>query len=224
MSLKKEERVEKEVKKGFKKFWFLLWNDNSFKGWLFSLIFLFVFIKLIFFPFLNLVTGTTLPLAIVESCSMYHQGNVFSNFNNWFGRHETKYQEMNITKQEFQNFGFNRGFSKADILFIVKANPDKLKVGEIIAFNSGSRGTPVIHRIIKIQEKNNEKIFTTMGDNNAKLLVPGNNAGGVDEREINENQLVGKAVVRIVPLFGWVKLIFFESLKSESERGFCKEN
>lgn len=221
MSLRK---IGETGKKGFKKFWFLLWKDNSLKGWIFSLIFLFVFIKFIFFPGLSWVTGTSLPLAIVESCSMYHEGNFFSTFNSWFDRHEAKYETFNVTKEKFSDFSFRRGFSKGDILFIIKANPDKVKVGDIILFNSGNRGTPVIHRIIKIEEKNGEKIFSTIGDNNAQMLTPGNNPAGIDEREIKSNQLVGKAVFRIVPFAGWAKLIFFEGLKPASERGFCKEN
>src|SRR4030042_125670 len=115
MSLRK---IGENSKKGFKKFWFLLWKDNSLKGWIFSLIFLFVFIKFIFFPVLSLVTGTALPLAIVESCSMYHQGNVFSNFDSWFEEHDLKYSEFDITRTEFEDFSFRRGFSKGDILFI----------------------------------------------------------------------------------------------------------
>lgn len=217
-------KIEEGTKKGFKKFWFLLWKDNSIKGWLFSLIFLFVFIKFIFFPFLNLVTGTTLPLAIVESCSMYHRGNVFSNFDSWFDKHETKYESISITKEKFQSFIFKKGFSKGDILFIIGTNPDKLKIGDIILFKSGNRNTPIIHRVINIQEENGERIFTTIGDNNAQILIPGNNLGGVDERKITEEQLVGKAVFRIAPGIGWVKLIFFEGSKSQSERGFCTES
>jgi signal peptidase I len=218
--LKKEEG---KVKKGFKKFWFLLWKDNSIKGWLFSLVFLFVFIKLIFFPLLNLATGTSLPLAIVESCSMYHQGNILSNFNEWFGRHETKYDPINITKDEFQKFKLDNGFSKGDILFIVGANPTKLKIGDIIVFSSGTGNTPVIHRIINIKEENGKRVFTTMGDNNAVVLVPSNNAGGVDERTITESQLIGKASFRLAPGLGWIKLIFFEGSKPVSERGLCSE-
>ena len=213
-----------DIKKGLKKFWFLLWEDNSIKGWLFSLIILFIFIKFIFFPFLNFTTGTTLPLAIVESCSMYHQGNFFSNFDDWFGRHETKYLGINISKTEFQSFIFRNGFSKGDILFIIKADPEKLKIGDIIAFNAGTGGTPVIHRIVKITEENGQRIFSTMGDNNAKMLIPSNNLGGVDETRITAQQLVGKAAFRVVPWFGWVKLVFYEGLKPESERGFCREN
>lgn len=221
MNLKK---VGETGKKGFKKFWFLLWKDNSIKGWIFSLIFLFVLIKFILLPGLSLVTGTSLPLAIVESCSMYHEGNFFSTFNSWFDRHESKYETRNITKENFSDFSFRRGFSKGDILFIVKANPDKLKLGDIILFNSGNKGTPVIHRIIKIEERDGEKIFTTMGDNNAQMLIPGNNLAGIDEREIRSGQLVGKAVFRIAPFVGWAKLIFFEGSRPASERGFCKEN
>ena len=63
-----------------------------------------------------------------------------------------------------------------------------------------------------------------MGDNNNGLLVPENNAAGVDEREITSDQLVGKAVFRVTPWFGWAKLVFFENLRPESERGFCLEN
>lgn len=211
------------LKKGWKRFWFLLWKDNSIKGWIFSMIFLFVFIKFIFFPVLDLATGTSLPLAIVESCSMYHQANVFSNFNNWFERHETKYQEFGISKNTFEHFIFRRGFSKGDILFLIKANPDKLKVGDIIAFNSGIKNTPVIHRIIKIKETNGERTFTTIGDNNPAVLIPRNNAGEVDEREIKAEQLVGKAVFRVVPYLGWVKLIFYENSRPPEDRGFCSE-
>jgi signal peptidase I len=220
----KLKEVGEKIKKGFKKFWFLLWKDNTIKGWLFSMIFLFVFIKFIFFPLLSLTTGTALPLAIVESCSMYHQGNVLSNFNEWFQRHEVKYSLLGINEPEFQTFSLKNGFSKGDILFIVGANPAKLKVGDIITFNSGTRGTPVIHRIIAIKEENGKRVFTTIGDNNAQSLNPSNNPSGVDERQIQESQIVGKAVFRIVPGLGWIKLIFFESSKSASERGFCIEN
>lgn len=215
---------KKSLKENLKKFWNLLWKDNSFKGWLFSIIFLFVFIKFIFLPGLSLLTGTSMPMAIVESCSMYHRWNVFSNFDGWFERHESKYSEFNITQEQFEKFELNGGFSKGDILFIVKANPDKLKVGDVILFNSGTKGTPVIHRLIKIEEKNGEKIFTTLGDNNNGMLSPENNLAGVDEREIREEQLVGKAIFRLTPWFGWAKLIFFEGIRPESERGFCHEN
>ena len=214
------------IKKFWKKLWFILWKDNSLKGWIFSIIFLFVFIKFIFFPILGLVTGTALPLAIVESCSMHHQGNVFSNYDKWWERHEDKYQALEITKEDFQGglSKFRRGFTKGDILFLIKAKPERLKIGNIVAFNSGTRNVPVIHRIIDIKQENGEFIFTTIGDNNVQILTKSNNDLGVDEREIKSEQLVGKAAFRIVPYLGWGKLIFFEHLKSEAEKGVCPEN
>jgi len=203
------------VKIFFERFWYLLWKDNSFKGWLLSLIVIFVFIKFIFFPLLSLATGTSLPLAIVESCSMYHQGNVFSIFSNWWEKYDGKYASMGIDESEFSKFIFRRGFSKGDILFIVRARPEKIKIGDIIIFNVNQQ-TPIIHRVMNITQKDGVYFFSTMGDNNNGQLS--------FEKEINEDRVMGKAVFRIVPYIGWAKLVFFEGQKPINERGFCKEN
>lgn len=198
----------------FKKFWHFLWKDNSFKGWVFSLVFLFIFIKLIFFPILSLATGTSLPLAIVESCSMYHKGNLFSDLNTWWDRQEDKYSKFEIDKLDFQKFSMENGFNKGDILLILRANPEKLNEGDIIIFNADQKN-PVIHRIIEIKEKDGEKVFSTIGDNNAGQFN--------FEKEIMEERLVGKAVLKLAPYIGWVKLIFYEWSKPFSERGLCNE-
>jgi signal peptidase I len=208
-------KFKKQVKKYWKKFWFLLWKDDSWKGWLFSVVFLFLFIKLIFFPVLNLVTGTSLPLAIVESCSMYHDGNLFSNFDAWYERHDTKYSEFTINKLDFQDYSFKRGFNKGDILFIVGTAPEKLKEGDVIIFQ-GNQRNPIIHRIIDIKEQDGKRVFSTIGDNNNGQLSI--------EKEITEDQIIGRAVFRLAPYLGWGKLIFFEPLRPDSERGLCQEN
>ncbi len=208
--------MEKEDwKKFWKKFWWVVWKDESFRGWIISIIFIFIIIKFIFFPVLSLATGTSLPLAIVESCSMYHKGNVFSNYDSWWERHENKYLEFEISNEQFKDFNFRRGFSKGDILFLIKAKPEKLEMGDIIVFDAG-RKNPIIHRIIEINQTDNEYIFSTIGDNNNGQLSV--------EKEIKQEQLVGKAVFRITPSLGWGKLIFYERLRPESERGFCEEN
>jgi membrane protein insertase Oxa1/YidC/SpoIIIJ len=82
MKIKKVSEIKdpNKFKQFIKRFWWIVWKDDSFKGWVISLIFVFVLIKFIFFPFLNLVTGTKLPLAIVESCSMYHNKDIFVKF------------------------------------------------------------------------------------------------------------------------------------------------
>jgi signal peptidase I len=208
------EGKQNKIKRFFNKFWKIVWKDDSFKGWLISLVFIFVVIKFIFFPILNLATGTELPLAIVESCSMYHTGNVFSSFDNWWNRHDSKYNNIDIDKSKFEDFTFKRGFSKGDILFIIKAKPEKINLGDVIIFNAGEKN-PIIHRVISVRQENGEYIFSTMGDNNNGQLSI--------ETSIKSNQLVGKAIFRIVPSVGWVKLIFYEHLRPQSERGFCDE-
>jgi signal peptidase I len=213
------------LKEVWKKFWHLLWVDESLKGWIFALVFLFIFVRLILFPLLSIVTGTALPLAIVESCSMYHKPEIplIYDFDKWWQNHEEKYTQLNITKEQFKKFTLKNGFSKGDILFSIKAKPQDLKVGDIIMFQT-TKQNPLIHRIINIRYENNEYIFTTIGDNNKISFTATNNPYWIDEINIKENQLVGKAVFKIAPYLGWSKLIFFEHSRTSSERGLCKED
>lgn len=213
---------KKGIRGFFSKFWFLLWKDNSLKGWILSIIILFVFIRFVFFPLLGLVSGSSLPLAIVESCSMYHKGDIFSNFNSWWQRHDSKYQALGINESQFSGFKFDNGLDKGDVLLIVGVNPNKLKIGNIIVFNSGTGNAPVIHRIVNITIENGTRVFTTMGDNNNGFLTPNDNPGHVDERTIYPNQIIGKAEFMIAPFIGWVKLIFFDA-RSDNP-GLCIEN
>lgn len=199
----------------WKSFWRVFWRDDSFKGWIISIIFLFILIKGLFFPILELSTGTALPLVIVESCSMYHQDNILSNPDEWWINYDNKYQKFGIFEEDFKEFAMKRGFNKGDILFITKAKPDKLEIGDIIIFNANYRN-PVIHRIINIQKTDQGLTFSTIGDNNNGQLSI--------EKQISENQLIGKTSVKLVPYAGWIKLIFFEKLKPPSERGFCNQN
>lgn len=208
------------AKKFFKKTWFLLWKDNSFKGWIFSLIIIFILIKFVFFPILTLMTGTSLPLAIVESCSMYHSGDIFSSFNSWFQGHDIKYSSLNITKQQFSKFSLSNGFSKGDILFVVGVKPQNIKIGDVIIFNSPSQSTPVIHRVINITNENGIYFFSTEGDNNNGQLQPP--FSSVDETHINQDQVIGKADLLIAPYLGWIKLVFYES--QNPDKGFCSES
>jgi signal peptidase I len=105
-----------------------------------------------------------------------------------------------------------RGFSKGDILFIVGVKPRNIHIGDVIIFDAG-QSAPVIHRVINITQSNGEYVFSTEGDDNPGQLSV--------EREINQNQIVGKAVFRIAPFIGWAKLIFYEGQKPVSQRGFC---
>ncbi len=208
--------VEKEskFKKFWKKFWFIVWKDDSLKGWIISIIFLFILIKLVIFPTLNLVTGTSLPLVIVESCSMYHEGNILSDFDEWWENNDMKYLSRNIQKEEFRNFTMKSGFNKGDILFVVGTKPEKIEVGDIIIFEAQYKH-PIIHRVVNIQEKDGQLVFSTLGDNNEGQLQK--------EKEIYPNSIIGKAIAKPAPYLGWVKLIFFEHQRPESQKGFCSK-
>ncbi|MEM4326296.1 MAG: signal peptidase I [Candidatus Pacearchaeota archaeon] len=205
----------KKTKDLIKKLKYILWEDTSFRGWIISLIFLFLIVKFVFFPVLHLITGTPLSLVIVESCSMYHKGGIFSEFESWWDRNGVKYDVFQITKEDYKRFPLKNGLDKGDILFVIKANPQKLKKGDIIIFEA-NKENPIIHRIVKIEERDGKKIFSTLGDNNNGQLF--------FEKEIDEKIILGKTAFRIVPYFGWIKLIFFEWKKPLSERGFCVEH
>jgi signal peptidase I len=199
----------------FKKMGYLLWKDESLLGWIVIILTIIILIKFIIFPTLHLITGTSLPLAIVESCSMHHENKLleFNDFENWWERNEEKYLKEGINKSQFEDFDFKRGFTKGDIIFITGVKPEEIELGDIIIFQSDKK-TPIIHRVIDIKN-NTQLFFSTLGDNNQ---------GQIEfEKSIPEENILGKARVKILPYVGWIKLIFFENMKNPSDRGLCSE-
>jgi len=195
------------IKESLKKFWNFIWNDDSWLSWIVSLILAFIIVKFIFFPLLSLILGTGLPLVVIESSSMSHSssgtflGNLFSteaSFSSWWDIQGSWYENTNLTKQKAEKWRFKTGMEKGDI--IVVWGRGNLKIGDTIIFN-GNQKYPIIHRVINIQETNNQKIYSTKGDNNMGQLEI--------EKSIQENQIIGKAVFRI-PLLGWIKLWFVD--------------
>jgi signal peptidase I len=177
-------------------------KKDTWQSWIVSLILIFVGIKWIFFPILTLATGSPLPLVVVESCSMYHE----SNFDEWWSRNSVWYESKNITKTDFESFSFKSGLSKGDIILVL--GKPQYNLGNIIIYNSVTQ-YPIIHRIISLNP------IETKGDHNSDQL-PYN-----IEKNIQKPSILGKASTRI-PYLGWIKLIFYEPLKSPEERGFCK--
>jgi signal peptidase I len=190
------------IMKFFKKVWDFLQEDN----WLSFLVTLgiaFILIKFLFFPGLSLLTGTELPLVIVESCSMYHHE---AGLEKTFG--SSVYGDYGISLGDTSNWNFQNGFSKGDVIFVVGVkNPS---VGDVIIFNGGAR-YPLIHRVVK-----SGKTYATKGDN-----YKTNSLQLESEKNISKDQLIGKALFRI-PAIGWAKLIFFELNRAPRDRGFCK--
>ena len=113
------------------KFWHFLKQD-TWLSWFVSLVLIIVFIKFIFFPVLSLITGASLPLVVVESCSMYHE----SSFDPWWESNAKWYQSQGISKSDFESFPFKNGLNKGDIIFVwCRSSPD---LGDIIIFNARS--------------------------------------------------------------------------------------
>ncbi|MEM4259567.1 MAG: hypothetical protein QXS38_02305 [Candidatus Pacearchaeota archaeon] len=175
-------------------------KKDTWDSWLISLILVFLFIKFIFFPLLSLITGTSLPLVVVESCSMYHDGN----FDDWWFKNAAWYEENNISKLDFANYPFKNGLNKGDIIITWGYSP--YRKGDIIIFSAPTK-YPLIHRMIS------DKTISTKGDHNPGQLEV--------EKTIPNEKVIGKAIARI-PALGWIKLIFFEPFKQNGQRGFCQ--
>ncbi len=209
----------------FKKIWNWVWNSDSFSSWLVALLLIFVFVKFVFFPFISLLMGTTLPIAGVESSSMDHQivkneynelnlcGKQYTskqrnyiNFDEYWENCGDWYENIEISKEQFSKFTLKNGFRKGDIIIVW--GRFETKIGDVIIFKGNTESTakrPIIHRVVKINVINEEKIIETKGDHNSQQLTLSNNVYATDETRIKEEQIIGKAIIKI-PLLGWPKI------------------
>ena len=192
--------------KKLKKYWENIWNflhEDSWVSFAVTLLLAFIIIKFVFFSGLSLVTGTSLPLVIVESCSMYHHE---AGFEKTF---ESKvYEDYGVILENTLDWDFQNGINKGDMIFVVSA--ENLEVGDVIIFDGGT-ANPLIHRVIKIGDT-----YSTKGDNYKT------NSGQLSsEKIIEEGRIIGKALFK-VPVVGWAKLIFFEGTRVPKDRGLCK--
>src|SRR3989344_5934207 len=96
-----------------KRFWVFL-KEDTWQSWIVSLILAFILIKFVFFPFLSWGFSSSLPLVVVESCSMYHQ----DGFDSWWARNGAWYEEHGMGRELFENFPFKNGLNKGDIVFV----------------------------------------------------------------------------------------------------------
>ena len=192
----------KKIKRYWKKFRDFL-EDGSWVSFAVMLLLAFIIIKFVFFSGLSFLTGTSLPLVIVESCSMYHHE---AGFEKTFG--SSVYEDYGLTLGDTSDWDFQNGINKGDMIFVVAAKD--IEIGDVIIFNGGT-ANPLIHRVVKVGDS-----YSTKGDNyktNSKQLL--------SEKVIEEDQLVGKALFK-VPAIGWAKLIFFEGTRVPRDRGLCR--
>uniref|UniRef100_A0A8C5LM14 Signal peptidase complex catalytic subunit SEC11 n=1 Tax=Leptobrachium leishanense TaxID=445787 RepID=A0A8C5LM14_9ANUR len=58
-------------------------------------------------------------------------------------------------------------FHRGDLLFLTNFHEDPIRAGEIVVFKVEGRDIPIVHRVIKVHEKDSGDIkFLTKGDNN----------------------------------------------------------
>jgi len=186
-----------------KKFWAFL-KEDSLKSLIVTLILAFFVIKFILFPALSFLTGSALPLVIVESCSMYHDS---PGFEGTFSR-PAVYEDYGISIEDTKDWIFPHGLNKGDIIFVT--GPENIEVGDVIIFLGGATH-PIIHRVVDETEP-----YATKGDNyktNYNQLPT--------EQQISQKQIIGEVVFRI-PMLGWLKLVFFDWESPWSQRGFCE--
>lgn len=175
-------------------------KQDSWQAWTVSLLLMFVFVRFVFFPILSFAFGTSLPLVVVESCSMYHE----ESFDGWWERNQLWYDERDIEKDDFEMYSFKGGINKGDVIIVTGRG--EYEEGDVIIFNSLYQ-YPLIHRVVSLDP------LATKGDHNGDQLEV--------ERDIDPTAVIGKAVIRI-PALGWLKLIFFELFKNPGERGLCR--
>ena len=199
-----------DIKKTWKKVWHFIWEEDSFWSWVVSIVLAFVIIKFLVYPGLGLVLGTQNPIVAVVSGSMEHDGS----FEEWWNSpavckvsctQAEFYAMYNITKDNFLSYPYNNGFNIGDIMILFGTKPKNIRKGDILVFNADLQ-VPIIHRVINKWEVNGKYYFTTKGDHNTDLFY------AIGEDRINENQVIGRAVLRI-PWLGYIKIWFVDAVK-----------
>lgn len=186
-----------------KKVWHFIWEDDSVWSWIVNILLAFVLIKFIVYPGLGFVLGTSHPVVAVVSESMEHA----EKFDDWWEKGGGWYEENGITKEEFKGFSLRNGFNKGDIIVLNNAAVEKVKVGDIIVFQT-RKPDPIIHRVVKKWEVEGTPLITTKGDNYETNKAP-IKSPLIDETQIVQEQIIGKALIRI-PFLGYIKIWFVD--------------
>lgn len=186
-------------KEVLKKIWHFIWHENSVASWIVNVILAFLIVKFLIYPGLGFLFGTGYPVVAVVSSSMEHSP---SNLETWWNNNQNWYLNKNITKEDFFSYPLKNGFDKGDIMVLIGRKPLNIKKGDIIVFK-GSLKDPIIHRVVRIYQEENNYYIQTKGDNNGDSRS--------DELKIPVDSVIGKAILR-VPWLGWVKIIVFDAI------------
>lgn len=226
----------KKVKKTAKEVWHFIWESDSPWSWLANIVLAFIIIKFLVYPALGFMLSTSYPIVAVVSGSMEHklvnpcdirdsstgecieydkntyeicgkdfEENHWTDFDFFWQACGDWYEhEFNIQKGEFKEFPMHNGFNTGDIIILRGSEPQNIKIGDIIVYSSYIKPDPIIHRVVDKKESKSKYIFQTKGDHN--------DDSGYYEQSIGQDQILGKAWVR-VPFLGYVKIWFINFLE-----------
>jgi hypothetical protein len=198
----KHKQTLDKIKQTAKKVWHFLAHEDSWASFFVDAILIILIAKFIIFPGIGFALHTEYPVVAVISHSMDHHGQ---DFDSWWIQNKDQYEDYEITKAEFEEFYKQDGFKKGDLFVVVGKPTEELNVGDVIVYNSGRGGNPIIHRIVSKTEVDGEIIFETKGDANL---------GQLDfEKNIKIDRIYGKAVFW-APKIGWVKVAFIDLLSA----------
>ncbi len=200
-----------------KKAWNFFWHDDSLTSWVANVAVAFLVIRFILYPLLGVVLGTSFPIVAVVSESMEHGlhdgrlcGNYIQDFKESFDNYwevcGSWYEQQGISKEQFKRFPFQNGFDKGDVIILWRANEENTEVGDILIFQ-GNRPQPLIHRVVKVWEEDDQKLYQTKGDHNNGII-----SGEGGEERIIQDRIYGQGVLR-VPYLGWVKILFVDLVR-----------
>lgn len=220
----------KDVFKKIKKLWNHAWYGEGPSSWILAVVIIYVFVQFIFYPSLGFVFSTSHPIVAVVSGSMEHKitpvsegnyhicGELFSqrqrlSTTEFFAICGDWYENLNITYSDFSTFPFSRGINTGDVIFLRNPGSENIQVGDVIVFiqEQNPSREPIIHRVVAIRiDDTGKRVFQTKGDHNKDSIVQHTAVSYLNELEVTQDQLVGRAVFR-VPYIGYVKLIAYRS-------------
>ncbi len=194
-----------------------MWNDDSVSSWVANVIVAFLLIRFIVYPVLGLILGTHFPIVAVVSESMEHGlhdgvlcGRQLASFPESFDKYWSVcglwYEHNGITQERFKDFPLQNGFDKGDVIVLWRASKENIELGDILVFQ-GTKPQPIIHRVVKVWQDNNDYYYQTKGDHNSDSIP-----GVLGELAIGEERVFGKGLLRI-PYLGWLKILFVDAVK-----------
>ncbi|MCK5282972.1 MAG: signal peptidase I [Nanoarchaeota archaeon] len=196
------------------KIWYFIWYEDSVESWLINIALAFLLIKFIIYPGLGFMLATTHPIVAVVSGSMHHD----TGFDDYWDNGGAWYEGMGITKSEFRGFPMHNGFNKGDIMILRGVKAVDANVGDIIVFQA-LRPDPIIHRIVAKRDVEGEYVLQTKGDN-YRTNPDSINGQLLNEMNIREEQIVGKAFIR-VPYLGYIKILAVDFACLFNDFNFC---